>query len=62
MKTAYEFDILRADRAADLLAFRADLLADDLLTRDEKEKLLALIGQKFARLNAAAINRHKPRW
>jgi hypothetical protein len=62
MKSVYEFDILHTDRAADLLAFRADVLADDLLTRDEKENLCAVIGQKFARLNAAAINQHKPRW
>jgi hypothetical protein len=60
--TAYQFDIARADRAADLHHLTADITADDTLTSDEKSELLDLIRRKFSTWNAQALSRQKPRW
>jgi len=58
----YQFDIARADHAADLHVLRADITADDTLTTDEKQELLAQIALAFGRRNAQANANRKSRW
>lgn len=58
----YQFDIARADRAADLHVLCADITADDTLTTDEKQELLAQLALAFGRRNAKANANRKPRW
>jgi hypothetical protein len=62
MTSAYEFDISRATRAADLHAYTADIRTDETLTLEEKDELHKLIRAQFARLNLAAAQNRKPRW
>jgi len=58
MTSAYEFDISRSTRAADLHA----LIADETLASDEKDELLKIIAAKFGTLNQRALGPQKPRW
>jgi hypothetical protein len=58
----YQFDIARADLAADLHVLHADITADDTLTMDEKQELLAQIALAFGRRNARANANRKSRW
>lgn len=61
-KDVYEFDICRADRAADLHQLTADIRGDAMLDQAGKDQLFELIRLKFCRLNRTAAPNPKPRW
>jgi hypothetical protein len=61
-KDVYQFDICRADRAADLHQLTDDIREDAMLDQAEKDGLFELIRLKFCRLNRATAPNPKPRW
>jgi len=61
-KDVYQFDISRADRAADLHQFTDDIREDAMLDQAGKDELFELIRLKFCQLNHAAKPNPKTRW
>jgi hypothetical protein len=60
--SAHLFDISRTTDAPTLLAYRSDVLADEYLDAEEKTEICRAIEERFAALNAGAIQQQKPRW
>jgi len=59
---SYLFDILHATDAGTLHAYRADALADDMLSSDEKDEICRAVDTRFHELNKQAVGPGKARW